>query len=210
MTMISSIFTLLLSLLCTSTALILPPSDKIAMGMGADLKDGCLDHALEVPSTIFHYDESSTTGAQLGRSLFGTIASAGRQRSKLFLPLFSNYGNEIERIIRIINDNSKLLGGCNGYVQHCPDVTASCITIEFKGEATNVYDVEDAETVESQIRDTEQYVDKTLSGSLSNEFAVCHSNLANAFAQVSGSVRSRNRCACLLSALRRWACSPAL
>ncbi|GMH72803.1 hypothetical protein TrLO_g7010 [Triparma laevis f. longispina] len=147
-----------------SNGLILPPEQKLKMGMGEQLKDECIDLAEDNDFRCI-YAEEATKGHHVGKAIFNGMAEAGREQTKIFLPAYVNFGGELERLMGVINTNSDILGGVLACVEHWPEVPASCVELVWPDPpAGSFYEVEDSSVAESHVHDTEQYVDKTLSG----------------------------------------------
>ena len=89
-------FLLLLLLLLfpyLSTPLILPPAQKLAMGLGDELKEEYLSIS-DGHTNI--YDLASSLGYQVGTTVFNSMSLAGSTPLRIFLPSFPNNAGELE------------------------------------------------------------------------------------------------------------------
>jgi hypothetical protein len=159
-------FLLLLLLLLfpyLSTPLILPPAQKLAMGLGDELKEECLSIS-DGHTNI--YDLASSLGYQVGTTVFNSMSLAGSTPLRIFLPSFPNNAGELEKLADLMCTNWKILGGVDCKVKHWPDTPASCLEIDwsFRTPSMSLYHRESPSEISGQIRDTEVYVDETLAG----------------------------------------------
>lgn len=163
------------SLLCCSinpiASLILPPADKMRMGMVEVLRRECSDAAAKVDTDAKSLFEAHVKeGYQLAKTVFEHMVSGSEERKPAFiwLPSCANHQGEVERLTSVINDNSDLLGGISASFAHWPDEPASVIALSWSELDTSYdlsnlfYEPESTEVVRQAIHVTEQYVDNTL------------------------------------------------
>jgi len=135
--------------------LILPPEQKLKMGMGEQLKDECIDLAEDNDFRCI-YAEEATKGHHVGKAIFNGMAEAGREQTKIFLPAYVNFGGELERLMGVINTNSDILGGVLACVEHWPEVPASCVELVWPDPpAGSFYDVEGTQVLPNRTSTTQ-------------------------------------------------------
>lgn len=146
-----------------SSTLILPPMDKMKMGMTDMLEEECED---ESDGFHFAFEVDVTKGYQLATRTFASIVERkdeGVDGSKIWFPAFKNHGGEIERLAEVLNNNSDKLGGLIVTTAHWPEVPASLLDISWTSnspllEDNGCYHMETKEDVELAIEATKCYV----------------------------------------------------
>jgi len=140
--------------------LILPPADKIKMGMVDMLEDECWDAS---DGFNYHWEIDCVEGYQLATSVFKRLAECERKSTKIWLPSFLNRAGEIGVLVDALNSNSDRLGGLESTCEHWPEVPASVIELTWKADYPfEAYEKESKSQVDSAIEATETYVDKFL------------------------------------------------
>jgi len=153
---------LLLLVPVPSFSLILPPSQKIKMGMGEQLKDECEDLSYDYDLPFF-YGEGISEGHEVGKHLFESLTECAPEGGGLvFYPEYENYAGALEKVSATL-EQCKDLTGMSCTLTHWPDTPATCLRFEAMPDVP-LYDKEGDDDIESQIEDTKQYVDNTLSG----------------------------------------------
>mmetsp|Transcript_23771 Transcript_23771/g.49540 ORF Transcript_23771/g.49540 Transcript_23771/m.49540 type:complete len:389 (+) Transcript_23771:216-1382(+) len=143
--------------------LILPPSQKLKMGLAEELRDECLSLT---DSYTNHYNDDVVEGYELGSNCFTKLSEAGERPTRLFYPKYANSRGELEELADVMMMNWKSLGGIDVKVKHWPETPCSCMEVSwpFKTPELPVYSREGEGEVEVMVRDTEEYVDVTLAG----------------------------------------------
>lgn len=146
-----------------SSALILPPLDKIKMGMTSMLMEDCED---ESEDCNFVWELDVTHGYQVARRVFETLAENGREDSKIWFPSFKNHQGETDRLAKALNENSALLGGLQVNCEHWPEVPATVLELSWSEDqfSEKNYAKESESTVVAAIKNTEDYVNDYISG----------------------------------------------
>jgi hypothetical protein len=157
-----SLSCLFLLLLCvsvfTAQALILPPRDRMRMGL---FEAECLEEECQEASdgARFYYEVDVDKDYQLGASVFTRIAQCNREPTKIWLPSCLNRQGEIDRLTAVLNENCDRLGGVRASCEHWPEVPASVIDISWDSDVDErVYAPEAPEVVQAAIKNTEDYV----------------------------------------------------
>lgn len=152
----------------SSWGLILPPTDKLRMGMGEMLLEECETEA-EESCCQFHWEEDVEEDYQLASSVFTKLAFCDRENlngnMKLWFPRCRNRQGEIDRISNAINANSHRLGGVLSSFQHWPDAPASVLHFTWSDgevDGDKGYKKEGEEEVAAAITATEDYVENRL------------------------------------------------
>jgi len=140
--------------------LILPPADKLRMGMVDMLEDECIDSS---EGFNYHWEIDCVEGYQLATSVFKRLAECDRKCTRIWLPSFLNRAGEVGVLVDALNSNSDRLGGLESTCQHWPDVPASVIDLTWKADYHyEAYEKESTSQINSAIAATESYVDKFL------------------------------------------------
>jgi hypothetical protein len=147
-----------LSFASISRALILPPVDRIRMGL---FESECLEDECREASEgfQFYYEIDVEKEYQLGASVFKRIAQCNREPTKMWFPKCLNRQGEIDKLTATLNDNSNRLGGLQASCEHWHESPASVISITWDEDVgEDVYVPETPDVVELASQNTEAYV----------------------------------------------------
>jgi len=141
--------------------LILPPADKIKMGMVDALQEECIDAS--GADFKYHWEIDVTDGYQLATTVFKRLAECDKESTKIWLPAFLNRGGEVDTLVSALNSNSDRLGGLESTTQNWPEVPATVIEFTWKADFPyEIYEKESKVVVDSAVKATEAYVEKYL------------------------------------------------
>lgn len=142
------------------SGLIIPPADKLKMGMVDMLEDECIDSS---DGYTYHWEIDCVEGYQLATSVFKRLAECDRKSTRIWLPAFLNRGGEIGVLVDALNSNSDRLGGLESTCEHWPEAPASVIDLTWKADYPfEAYEKETTPQIDAAIAATEAYVDKYL------------------------------------------------
>ena len=132
-------------------ALILPPSQKLKMGMGEQLKDECEDLAYDYDLSFF-YAEGISDGHSVGKHLFTSLTECtatmgeGGRGGLMFYPEYENYEGALEKVSATL-EQCKDLTGMSCTLTHWPDTPATCLRFEAMPDIP-LYDREGDDDIE--------------------------------------------------------------
>ena len=149
-----------------SAPLILPPAQKIQMGMTEDLVEECEDAS---DGHNFFVELDASEGAQVSRSVFERLAENGcREPLKIWFPCYENYGGELERLAAVLNGEKEALGEPRSpnplvSIRHWPEVPSSVMEFAFTDAPFgDAYERDSPEDVAAAKSKTEEYVNGRL------------------------------------------------
>lgn len=155
----------LLVWLPVDAGLILPPKDKIAMGLLEELKDECLQVAKDA-NAVCALEMEAKDEYQICRSVFDRMAQNSRTPLRIFFPKCSNFQGELEHMSLVLNENAAVLGGCVASVLHWPEAPASLLSIDWTQQQHPVsypnYQQDPCDMIETTKNNCEQWVENTL------------------------------------------------